>query len=70
MEMYGSEGSAYSNPEYKIGLRWEPNDFIIPAISYGSRLNGGYGAGFEIGIVIYSPQFLKKDFIKSNKIAY
>jgi len=70
LEAYGTEGQAYSKPEYKIGLRWEPNDFIIPAITYGSQLPGGYGAGFEIGVVIFSPQFLKKDFIKNNHIQY
>lgn len=70
METYGTEGQAESLPEYKIGLRWEPNDFIIPAITYSSQLQGGYGAGFEIGIVIFSPQFIKKDFINNNRIEY
>jgi hypothetical protein len=69
-ELYGSEGDAYSKPEYKVGLRWEPNDFIIPAITYGACLDGSKGAGFEIGLVIFTPQFLKKDFIKNNKIEY
>lgn len=70
MEAYGTEGQAYSQPEYKAGLRWEPNDYIVPAISYCSKLTGEYGAGLEIGIVIFSPQFLKKDFIKNNHIEY
>lgn len=70
IEAYGTEGKASSPPEYKIGLRWEPNDFIVPAISYSSQMRGGYGAGFEIGVVIFSTQFLKKDFIKNNHIAY
>ncbi|TFV95823.1 hypothetical protein E4S40_06265 [Algoriphagus kandeliae] len=69
-EAYGTQGQASSPAEYKIGLRWEPNDFIVPAISYSSQFRGGYGAGLEIGIVIFSPQFLKKDFIKSNHMVY
>ena len=69
-EVYGTEGQAYSTPEYKVGLRWEPNDYIIPAISYSSNFEGGLGAGLEIGIVIFAPQFLKKDFIKNNHIQY
>lgn len=70
MEAYGTEGKASSQPEYKLGLRWEPNDFIVPAISYSSQFGRGYGAGLEIGIVIFSPQFIKKDFIKKNHIEY
>ena len=69
-EAYGTEGGAYSTPEYKVGLRWEPNDYIVPAISYGSTFDGSLGAGFEIGVIIFSPQFLKKDFIKNNHIQY
>jgi hypothetical protein len=67
-EVYGTEGQAYSKPEYKVGLRWEPNSFIVPAISYGGSFDGSLGAGFEIGVIIFSPQFLKKDYIKNNTI--
>lgn len=59
-EVYGTSGSAYSKPEYKIGLRWEPNRTIVPAITYGSALDGTSGARFEIGVTIFSPEFLKK----------
>jgi hypothetical protein len=59
-EVFGTEGSAYSAPEYKIGLRWEPNNTIIPAITYGSTFDGSAGARFEIGVTIFSPEFLKK----------
>lgn len=69
-EAYGTEGQAYSKPEFKIGLRWEPNDYIIPAISYGACLDGNKAAGFEAGIIIFTPPFLKRDFIKNNHIEY
>ncbi len=69
-ELYGTEGRTYSRPEYKIGLRWEPNDFIIPALTYGNNLSGTGAAGFEFGLVIFTPQYLKKEFIKNNHIQY
>lgn len=59
-EVYGTEGSAYSRPEYKVGLRWEPNNTIIPAITYGGTFDGSPGALWEIGVSIFSPQFFKK----------
>ncbi len=69
-EVFGTEGQAYSKPEYKVGLRYEANSFIVPAISYGGCFDGSLGAGFEIGVMIFSPPFLKKDYIKNNKIEY
>ena len=69
-EIYGSEGQIHAKPEYKVGLRWEPNDFIIPALTYGNNFSGTGAAGFEIGIIIFTPQYLKKDFIKNNHIDY
>ncbi|MEQ8303108.1 MAG: hypothetical protein RIB47_06930 [Cyclobacteriaceae bacterium] len=59
-ELYGTEGSAYSTPEYKVGIRWEPNSTIVPAITYGGTFNGTPGARLEIGVTIFSPTFLKK----------
>lgn len=69
-ELYGTAGKAYSQPEYKVGVQWTPNSFIIPSISFGSQLNGNQGAGFEFGVVIYSPPFLKKQYLRNNTIAY
>ena len=58
-EYYGTAGELYSEPEYKVGIRWEPNDTIVPAITYGSAINGTRAPGFEIGVVIFTPRFLK-----------
>ncbi|MBS2210766.1 hypothetical protein KEM09_05115 [Carboxylicivirga mesophila] len=69
-EVYGIEGEISSKTEYKVGLRWEPNDYIIPAISYGSCFDGSSASGFEFGIIIFTPPFLKKEFIKNNDIQY
>lgn len=60
-EIYGTEGSLFSPMEYKVGIRWEPNSTIIPAITYGNTFSGsGQGARLEIGVTIFSPTFLKK----------
>lgn len=69
-EVYGTEGDAYSKPEFKVGLRWEPNDFVIPAITYSAGLDGSLGAGFEIGVIIFTPKYLFKDYVKNNHIEY
>ena len=67
-EAFGTEGQLYSQPEYKIGLRWEPNDKIVPAITYGGYFDGTKGASrFEIGVIIISPTFLKIPIKKSKQ---
>ena len=57
-EVFGTEGEVYAKPEYKIGLRWEPNPHVAWAITYGQEFNGNEGAGIELGIMIFTPQFL------------
>ena len=60
-EIYGTEGDLFSPMEYKVGVRWEPNKTIVPAITYGNTFSGaGRGARFEIGVTIFSPPFFKK----------
>lgn len=56
-EVFGTEGEVVAIPEYKIGLRWEPNYNITWAFTYGQEFNGTEGAGFELGIMIFTPQF-------------
>jgi len=64
-EVYGTEGSLSSPMEYKVGIRWEPNGTIIPAITYGGTFSGeGRGARLEIGVTIFSPAFFKKPLPK------
>lgn len=58
-EYYGAAGELYSTPEYKAGIRWEPNETVVSALTYGSAIEGLSGPGFEIGVVIFSPPFLK-----------
>jgi hypothetical protein len=57
-EVFGTEGGVTSIPEYKFGLRWEPSQHAVFAVTYGHELNGSEGAGFEVGIMMFSPPFL------------
>ena len=69
-EVYGTAGELFPAAEYKVGLRWEPNDFIVPAITYGGCFDGSRGAGLEIGVLIFAPPFLRKDYIRDHHIDY
>lgn len=53
-------GELYSKPEYKIGIRWEPNNTVIPALTYGAAFDGSKSSRFEIGVIIITPPFLKR----------
>jgi hypothetical protein len=57
-EVFGTGGDAYSQPEYKIGIRWEPSQYAVFAVTYGQEFNGNNGAGFEFGIMLFSPPFI------------
>lgn len=56
-EVYGSAGATGAIPEYKVGLRWEPSQYGVFAITYGHEFAGTQGAGFEIGAMLFTPQF-------------
>jgi hypothetical protein len=56
-EVNGTAGDAYSPPEYKIGLRWEPSQYAVFALTYGQEFSGSNGAGFEFGIMLFTPPF-------------
>jgi hypothetical protein len=58
-EVFGAEGTVRALPEYKIGLRWEPNPNVVLAATYGAEFDGPNGAGFEIGAMLFTPPFLK-----------
>ena len=57
-EAFGAAGEAKLDPEYKVGLRWEPNAYANIAVTYGAKFNGDKGAGWEIGAMLFSPPFL------------
>ncbi|HRI61459.1 MAG TPA: hypothetical protein PK228_17080 [Saprospiraceae bacterium] len=71
-EIYGSEGEIGNIPEYRIGLRWEPNPYVNLAVTYDDEFNGSNGAGFEIGLMVFPPSFFclkgcKDEIIKKKK---
>jgi hypothetical protein len=57
-EAFGAMGEAKLDPEYRVGLRWEPNAHVNIAVTYGAKFNGSPGSGFEIGAMLFSPPFL------------
>jgi hypothetical protein len=56
-EIYGSAGDLNIDTEFRIGLRWEPDQYTNIAITYDEEFGGNYGGGFEIGLMIFSPPF-------------
>ncbi|MBO9573729.1 MAG: hypothetical protein J7497_16200 [Chitinophagaceae bacterium] len=56
-EVFGSAGETGTVPEYKAGLRWEPSQYAVFALTYGHEFNGNQGAGFEFGIMLFTPPF-------------
>ena len=56
-EVFGSEGETGTLPEFKIGLRWEPGPFGTFAFTYGQEFKGSNGAGFEFGMMLFTPAF-------------
>lgn len=58
-EMFGTQGEVKAVPEFKTGLRWEPSQYAVFALTYGNDFNGDdNGAGFEFGIMLFSPPFV------------
>jgi hypothetical protein len=56
-EVFGSSGSTGAIPEFKIGPRWEPSQYAVFAITYGQEFGGTHGAGFEVGVMLFTPPF-------------
>jgi len=61
-EIFGSEGKTRSAPEYKIGPRWEPSQYAVFAVTYGQEFSTSYGAGFEVGVMLFTPAFAQLSF--------
>jgi hypothetical protein len=58
-EVYGAEGGAEAIPEYRVGLRWEPSQYAVFALSYDDEFDGTKGAGIEFGIMLFTPPFAR-----------
>ena len=57
-EVLGALGQGTSKPEYRVGPRWEPTQHIVIALTYDQEFRGDNGAKWEIGAMLFSPQFL------------
>lgn len=56
-EVYGTAGEAYSEPGYRVGIRWESPRWVVSA-TYANAFDGSGGAGFELGIMYFTdPRF-------------
>jgi hypothetical protein len=59
-EVMGSEGKLNVPAEYRTGLRWEPSQYSVFAITYDHQFKGGTeGAGWEFGVMLFTPPFAK-----------
>jgi hypothetical protein len=58
-EVYGAEGGTRAIPEYRVGLRWEPSLHAVFAVTFDDEFHGTNGAGFEVGVMLFSPPFAK-----------
>lgn len=59
-EIVGAEGEGTAPPEYRVGLRLEPTPHAVFALTYDEEFEGGAsGAGWEIGMMLFSPPFFK-----------
>ena len=56
-EVVGAEGKGTAPAEYRVGLRWEPDPHAVFAFTYDHEFNGDNGAGFELGMMVFSPPF-------------
>jgi hypothetical protein len=56
-EVFGTGGEAVAIPEYKVGLRYEPSQYGVFALTYGHEFAGSLGAGFEFGVMLFTPPF-------------
>ena len=56
-EVFGGAGELVTIPEFKTGLRWEPNQYTTFAGTYGQEFEGTRGAGFEVGMMLFTPPF-------------
>jgi hypothetical protein len=58
-EVYGSKGAAETDPQYRVGIRYEPNQYTCLALTYDDQFGSGTGGGIEFGMMLFSPPFAK-----------
>lgn len=69
-EVFGSEGATGTIPEFKFGPRYDLSQYATFALTYGQEFGGNNGAGFELGVMLFTPPFAKISQVgKENKNA-
>jgi len=58
-EAVGAEGKGSSPAEFRVGFRWEPNQHAVFALTYDEEFKGGDGAGWEFGMMLFTPPFFQ-----------
>ncbi len=56
-EVFGGVGDVETPAEYKLGLRWEPNQYTTFAVTYGQEFTSSLGAGLQAGMMLFTPPF-------------
>lgn len=56
-EVVGASGEGAAPPEYRVGLRLEPTPYAVFAITYDQEFKTSSGAGFEVGMMLFTPPF-------------
>lgn len=57
-EVFGTAGGAHAQPQYRVGVRWEPSDTFVGALTWSHGFESARSGGAEIGILIFTPRFL------------
>ncbi len=56
-EVFGGVGEVETPAEYKIGVRYEPNQYATFALTYGQEFTSSLGAGWQLGMMLFTPPF-------------
>ena len=56
-EVFGGVGEVETPAEYKIGVRYEPNQYATFALTYGQEFTSSVGAGWQLGMMLFTPPF-------------
>lgn len=59
-EVYGTAGQIDADPEYNLGLRWEPHEQLNVSLTWGDSFDGSRGPGFQLGMLLYTSRFICK----------
>lgn len=56
-EVFGT--ARVTEPQYRVGLRWEgAGDIIVPAVTWSQGFDGSASGGLEVGFTMFTPRFL------------